>query len=128
MSRVTDLDVVVPEDRPVRLGGEEYMVPGDIPLEIFLRLNNVGGDEENEVSESDAAEGMIVVLGDLFAWCAPEVAQPAIREKVVKVIRGRGVKFMLGIVEAIYKEDEEAEVIEGEATEVPTPAEAGTPS
>lgn len=121
--KTKDLDVLVPEDREVTFGGAKYILPGDLPLEIFLRLNNLGDEDE---SDGEAATTMIAIIGDLFAWEAPEAAKEAISQKVSGVVRGRGVKNMLTMVENIYKDEEED--VEPEADETPTPEAAGTQS
>lgn len=121
--KTKDLDVLVPEDREVTFGGAKYILPGDLPLEIFLRLNNLGDEDEDDGS---AATTMIAIIGDLFAWEAPEAAKEAISQKVAGVVRGRGVKNMLTMVENIYKDEEED--VEPEADETPTPEAAGTQS
>lgn len=126
-TEVTDLDIFVPENKNVKLGGVQYVLPGDLPMEVFLRLNAAGTAPDGE--EADGAktlEALLGVMGDLYAWVAPEDQKPSIKAKVESVLRGRGVKFLMDMVSNVYKEDDVAPV---EDDTPPTPApEAGTTS
>lgn len=123
MSNVKDLDVLVPENKRARLGGVEYELPGDLPLEIYLRINNAASKEDE--NEANAIVALLAAVTDLFAWGVEGDAADAIKKAVDAALRGRGVPFVMEIIRAIYGEDAE-EVVEEED---PTPAKPdGTPS
>src|SRR5579859_3001959 len=53
MATIIDLDAALPPDKKVKLGGRVYTLPGDIPTELFLRIQQatatVGSDKEDGV-------------------------------------------------------------------------------
>jgi hypothetical protein len=51
--RIIDLDTVIPEDIIVRLNGEDYPLPGDIPVPDFLAISRATErlEEDPEVAE-----------------------------------------------------------------------------
>lgn len=124
MSNVNDLDVLVPENKRARLGGVEYELPGDLPLEIYLRINNAASKEDE--SESNAVVAVLAAVTDLFAWGVEGDAADAIKKAVDTALRGRGVPFVMEIIRAIYGEDADEEVVEEDPT--PAASEDGTPS
>lgn len=66
--RIIDLDAVLPDALVVRVGGEEYTLPGDIPVPDYLelaRLFEALGDEPGEGEEPPLAELYEFVL-ELF--------------------------------------------------------------
>jgi len=127
-----DLDALIPEPKVATLGGKEYRLPGDLPMEIYLRVQHAGEKEDD--SETSAIEAMLSAMSDLFAWEYPDDAQEEIRSAVGKVMLGRGVKFCLTLVRAIYSDQEEiaqdmADQAAEEAAVVPLrPEEDGMPS
>lgn len=99
-----DLDALVPTEKTVKLGGVEYKLPGDLPLEIYLRMNKAG-TLENEDDQA-ALDELVGASVDLFAHL--KKSDPAVddlRSNVEKVLRARGVKFLFELVNNVYKED-----------------------
>lgn len=41
---IIDLDLLAPPPKQVRIGGEVYTLPGDIPVELYLRINQFNAD------------------------------------------------------------------------------------
>lgn len=125
---VQDLDQLVRPARYMKLGGSQYRLPGDLPLEIYLALN-AGDDDEDETV---GINRVLQTLADLFAWEAPDVEKEPIRATVTAVLRGRGLRYLLSLAREIYREKEDAAEGEERAAEgepVPTPAPVdGTPS
>lgn len=100
-SNYKDLDALVPDEVTVRLGGTEYVLPGDIPLEIYLRVNKAGELEEED--EQKALEGVVTAMVDLFAYkyqSKPEY--DAVRERVRSVLWNRGIKFNTSLLQNVY--------------------------
>lgn len=124
MSEVTDLDILVPDNKNVTLGGRSYTLPGDLPMEVFLRMNAAGDvQEDNQIK---ALERLLDALGDLFAWLAPVDRKQAIKDEAIGVLKGRGVKFLMQLIQNVYTADEDDVAVEPEAS--PTEETTGTPS
>ena len=125
-TRIIDLDALVPDPRQVKLGGVVYELPGDMPLEIFLRVNKAAQ------AEADDGEGamvsMIGALVDLFGWENAAVDKDAISS----VINRRGVRAVMSMLQDIYSDPEpEREELPGEGIgteEVPPQTPASTTS
>lgn len=98
-----DLDALVPSDKDVKLGGTTYSLPGDLPLEVFIRVNKASELEEDD--ESKALDEMVDAMGDLFAWKykgKPE--HESVRQTAIAVLRSRGIRFNTSLLKEIYKE------------------------
>lgn len=53
MAKITNLDAILGAPRKVELQGETYLVPYDLPVELYLRVNSVPEDAtEKEIIES----------------------------------------------------------------------------
>lgn len=135
MGEVIDLDALVPEPRKATLGGKEYKLPGDVPMEIFLRQNNAGQTDADGVETTEAIymERMVQIGADLFAWEYPDEVKDAIRTEVSKHLRARGVRFILQLTRAIYQDQDEkaqsmADAAAAEESGPPQPGEDGTQS
>lgn len=99
-----DLDALVPTDREVKLGGVRYTVPGDLPLEIYIRVNKASALEDDD--EQGALDLMVDAMVDLFCWLYKDKPEePGIREKVAGVLRSRGVRFNTRLLQNVYAED-----------------------
>lgn len=104
-----DLDALVPTDKDVKLGGIKYTLPGDLPLEIYIRINKAS--ELEEESEQDALDHMVNAMVDLFAWLyADKPEEDRIREEVGKTLKSRGIKFNTTLLQHIYGQDLEEPV------------------
>lgn len=114
-----DLDALVPEDVQVKLGGVQYTLPGDLPLEIYVRVNKAS---ELEADDEEAAVDQVVsAMVDLFAWLyqsKPEESR--IREEVRKTLRGRGIRFNTRLLQNIYGASVEQAEVAVEETSGPT--------
>lgn len=134
MTDITDLDVLVPQTKTVLFGGQSYTLPGDMPMEIFLKVNLAGQakDADGNVDQVKQLDLLIDTISDLFTFeqyddaGSPRIDQlqiDAIRTHVGTTIRRRGVGFALKLMSTIYKADEveesaEGNVVEGQAQEV----------
>lgn len=109
-----DLDALVPTDTIVKLGGVKYDLPGDLPLEIYIRINKASDLEKDD--EQAALDVMVDAMVDLFTWLyrdKPEADR--IRKDVSSVLRSRGVRFNTRLIQNIYGED--IEEVTGEVVE-----------
>lgn len=106
MSKIIDLDALVPEDKKVSLGGSTYTVPGDMPMPIFMKLQRAAQLEE------DGAEDVTGVLKDalfeLFTVKMPE-SDTAAREKLDQTLSLLGIKTFLSLFSAIYGDLDDVE-------------------
>lgn len=129
---ITDLDVLVPSPKRVRLGGVVYRLPGDMPLETFLRINALASAEGEGRSLESAVEDTIDAIIDLFTREALPEANVD-RAKLRSDLTARGFDFVMSLMNHVYPAaaDDEVEPPEGpaavDADDPPTP-EAGTTS
>lgn len=70
-SEIVDLDAVVGPPKKVRLGGQVYVLPGDIPVELYLALNQAAQAETD--GEGDQVEILYEQLLDLFRTHQPDL-------------------------------------------------------
>lgn len=126
MSQIIDLDVLVPDDKTVKFGGTEYRVPGDMPLETYLRVQRTQTLQNADASETDILEAMVTLLCDLLAFYHPGDAE--VRKTLDKELRRRGVSKLIDLLSAIYPPEDD-EVLDGEVVgEGPTEAAPTTPT
>ena len=98
-----DLDALVPSDKEVRLGGQTYSLPGDLPLEIFVKVNKASELEEDD--EAAALNEMLAAMAELFAWKYKDKPEyDSVKSRAIKVLEGRGIRFNTRLLENIYKE------------------------
>lgn len=62
MPRYIDLDDLIPQDITVRIGGEEYLLPGDVPVPDYLELQRLSAGIVD--GDTDDPEGTVVALHD----------------------------------------------------------------
>jgi hypothetical protein len=104
-----DLDALVPDDFDVKLGGIIYKLPGDLPLEIYIRINKAS--EQEDTDEQAALDGVVAAMVDLFAWRYQDKPEETrIREAVSTALKSRGVRFNTTLLQNIYGRDIEAAV------------------
>lgn len=102
---IKDLDALVPSDKRVSLGGRVYTVPGDIPMEVFVRVNKAGLLEDE--NEAGAVEEMVGALIDLFTWNSKGKPEETVNRKEIEAaLRRMGVKTISRILRAVYSEEE----------------------
>jgi hypothetical protein len=69
MSTITDLDALAPEPIQVRLGGEIYLLPGDLPMPLMLRIEQLADQELSEQVIRSLYDDVL----ELFQTHQPEV-------------------------------------------------------
>ena len=62
MPRYIDLDDLIPPDITVRIGGEEFLLPGDVPVPDYLELQRLSAGIVD--GDTDDPEGTVVALHD----------------------------------------------------------------
>jgi hypothetical protein len=134
VTKITDLDALVPADRIVRIGGEEYSVPGDMPMETYLTMARIQ-QEQDALSDDDADRGpaliheMTNVIVSLITANISASGRPEAEAKLKRLFNQRGIQFGMKVLGAIYDvEEDEAEDVPPtstqEASETPTPSSA----
>jgi len=120
---VIDLDALLPADKTVKLGGVEYVVPGDMPLSTFLRMQRVSQLEDAD-DEGQMVNELTEAAVELFGWKIAEGDQAA-RSKLRRDIEALGIQAFLGLFSAIYKEEQDEDPTSGTpGSETPPPQEA----
>lgn len=69
MAEIIDLDDALPPDKKVRIHGEVYSLPGDIPTELFLRIQRATG----QIQEDDGIDRLYQAVLDLFKERDPAI-------------------------------------------------------
>lgn len=127
----TDLNALLPPRRKVKFGDATYEVPGDMPMEVYLRMQAAfGGDDEQEAT-AQLRQAFI----DLLTFY--HEGDVSVRTQVERDLRPVGVRTIILLLNGIYKDaddEEESDVIEGKAsaveqestTEAATPTTTGT--
>jgi len=91
---ITDLDIVIPEEKVLRIKGKEYTIPGDMPVGIALKLQRCGADGNEDKPE--AIEGMVEAVLDLLA-----IRQEIDREELRMNLTMKQISAILEAVNAV---------------------------
>lgn len=131
---VVDLNALVPARKKVALGSRTYEIPGDMPMEVYLRAQaSFSSDDEFE-----STNNIKQAFQDLMLWYVPLGEEgAAVRRELDNDIRPLGVRTIMALLGGIYRDgdaDEEAgEDAAGESsaatmTEAAIPTTTGTSS
>lgn len=132
---VNDLNSLVPADKKVALGSNVYVVPGDMPMEVYLRAQAAFATDD-EIESSNLLKH---ALQDLMLWNVPLGEEGlAIRQQLEASLRSLGVRTMIVLLQGIYSDGDEDEAAGGDAagessvgaptTETATPTTTGDSS
>ena len=69
-ANIIDLDALVGPPKKVRLAGEIYKLPADLPAPLFLKISTYA---DSELSEAEMAEDLSEELLELFRVHQPDV-------------------------------------------------------
>ncbi len=93
MTSIVDIDALVPDDFVLRVDGTEYPVPGDLPVEVVLRLFKANqalaelqGSGDND-AVMDGLEAIIGIIHDVLRIRTPD-AEPALGPRQMMQIVG----------------------------------------
>lgn len=106
MSTITDLDALVPSDKTVKFGGREYTVPGDMPLETYLRVQKVNQLQEANADQEVILNEMVSAVRDLLCWNIPDHITD-VPASVDAQIRRLGLGTVVNLLGTIYTDDED---------------------
>jgi hypothetical protein len=104
---VTDLDDLIPDDKQVKLGGKVYTLPGDLPMEVWLKLGKLEQESDKDDADNEKVLGMMVeLLVELFTGYSsdgrPEAEVTAEKEALAKLLRKLGVATLPNILKQVY--------------------------
>lgn len=109
-AQIIDLDALVGPPKKVRLAGEIYKLPADLPAALFLKISAYA---DSELSEVEMAEDLYEELLELFRVHQPDVESLPI-----------GIAQMVLAIPQIYQGETATSAEEGGAR----PSRAGTRS
>jgi hypothetical protein len=89
-TQIIDLDELLSAEKKVRLvkGGPVYTLPADVPVELYLRINNAA---KQGLSEAEMVEALYRELLELFQYGDPKITKLPL-----------GVRQIVGVIPAIY--------------------------
>ena len=62
--RILNLDEIVSEDKEVTIGKKKYIIPGDLPVDVMLKLiDNSGKLQENSMDVKALQDGVDLLIG-----------------------------------------------------------------
>lgn len=69
MTTLIDLDALLGEPIPVKLGGREWLLPADIPVPLVLKIEQLAGQDVTD----DLVRGLYQDLLELFQVHQPDI-------------------------------------------------------
>ena len=72
MAKIIDLDELLGEPKKVRLGGRVWVLPPDLPVELYLRIVKLN---EEGAGEGDLVEALYEQLLELFRYKEPKLKE-----------------------------------------------------
>lgn len=125
---ITDLDTLVPDDKKVHLQGETYVVPGDMPLTTYLKVQRTATRQEEGADQGALLDSMVDAVADLFVWRLPEGEDRSAKHNRIRdVLMGLGLRTVTQILGKIYPSDDEDlngdgdEPVAADVVDPPTP-------
>lgn len=99
--KLVDLDKLVSPDIKVRIGGHDYVVPGDLPADLYLEINQ-RAQEAGDLSEFEGIKDLHERVLNLFRYRQPDLTE----------IPGVSLKQLLLAIGEIYGDGGEEETVE----------------
>lgn len=130
MSNVIDLDTLVPVDKKVVFGQRTWEVPGDMPMELFVQLQMLteqADEEDDSRSSREIFDEMIGIMMKLFTYKVPESDEEP-RAFLDGKFRQLGVKTFMQLWRHIYGEEADKEPDPTEPTASPEQEDGATTS
>jgi hypothetical protein len=126
---IIDLDILVPADKKASLGGKTYTVPGDMPMETYLKVAKVSAAEDSGADEGELLGEMVEALVELFAYKLPDDTTDAgksARDEVRGVLRKLGIRTITQILGKLYGDDDDVPSGDNEGEGAGDPPTAGS--
>jgi hypothetical protein len=106
--RILNLDEITSEDKIVKIGEQEYIIPGDLPVEIMLRLiDNSNKMQENAMDSSVVREGIDNII-NVFKIKKPDLDESEIRKYLTMKRYTKMITFVFGGFEEEEKKHQES--------------------
>lgn len=71
--KITNLDSLNREDQKIILDGKEWIIPGELPVDLVLRLIGLQQDLEKNPTEFELWESQYVIIHKIFQKRHPEL-------------------------------------------------------
>lgn len=96
-TEIIDLDAALPEDKQVRISGKVYRLPGDLPVELYLRIQRASknlGTDGTDASIEDIRDSVLALFQS--------------RDKTIKALPPEvGLAQMVTLITRVYAGEEE---------------------
>lgn len=119
MTRIIDLDTVAPPDIEVVHQGNEYLLPGDIPVPNMLAIERAARDFFDTDSDEGATDRLVALQDEVLALF--RIRQPDLEE-----LPPLGMAQLVVLVRSLYDDGED--VTPDPPKPAPKRSRGGTPS
>jgi hypothetical protein len=110
VSEIIDLDDLVPQDKTVTFAGRRLTVPGDMPMEVFLKVQKVAqmaeAEEPPDDAEVQASSLMRDSLRQVLCWNVKGEGSGQIREEIDAQLDLLGPRAFMQMLTRIYQIEE----------------------
>ncbi|MFA5423692.1 MAG: hypothetical protein WC374_07515 [Phycisphaerae bacterium] len=105
--KILNLDEITSDDRKVVIAGEEYVIPGDLPVDVMLRLiGNSNKIQENPNDITAMRDGIDILVG-VFQIRNPNVDIDGIKKNITMARYSRLMSFAFGDFEEAEKKPQD---------------------
>lgn len=94
--KLLNLDEITSEDKRVRIGGVEYIIPGDLPVDMMLLLIDNSNKLQADVTNAILLKQGIDILVDVFKIRKPDLDGIMIRKHLTMNRYTKLIAFVFG--------------------------------
>jgi hypothetical protein len=107
--KILNLDEITSDDRRVTICGEEYILPGDLPVDIMLRLiENSNKIQENAMDVAAMRDGVNILVG-VFQIRNPDVDVEKIKKNLTMARYSKLTTYVFGGLDEAEKKQEQSD-------------------
>ncbi len=106
--KILNLDEISSDDKEITLGGEKYIVPGDMPVETMLRLMDNSSKIEKDKMNTEAFKEGVDIMVSLFKVRKPDVNIEKIKNDLTMKRYTALTQFLFGGYEEAEKKPDPA--------------------
>ncbi len=77
-----DLNKVAPEDKKIELGDKKYIIPGQLPASVMLKVMRIQNDIGENPGDPDLIEQCMKIVHEVFQINQPDLAYEDFMKKV----------------------------------------------
>lgn len=110
--KIIDLDAVVGDPKKVKLRGKTYTLPPDMPVELYLRLTQLQGEEDPDTDQIRAMHDEVLKLFRDSFYGDP---------KLTALPEGLGIKSLMRLIIDVYGEQVDEEEPKAAPPRKPSP-------